>query len=150
MFRMQGVRVRGKRVKAGDSEMEIVNAAFFDHFMEPRNVGELERYDGKGDGGDPGCGDWLVITIKVDAGVISDIGFQCRGCSSAIVTSSVTTELAKGKKVEEAALITAEMIEAEVGGLPEEKRHCSLLGERALRAAIEDYRTGKTGGAGVE
>ncbi|MBN1163541.1 MAG: iron-sulfur cluster assembly scaffold protein [Candidatus Krumholzibacteriota bacterium] len=123
--------------------MEIVNAAFFDHFMDPRNVGVLEDPDGKGKGGDPSCGDWLVIMIKVREEVISDIRFQCRGCSAAIATSSVTTELAKGKSVAEAREITAEEIEKGVGGLPEEKKHCSLLGVTALNAALDDYLYGK-------
>lgn len=119
--------------------MEFVDAAFFDHFLNPRNVGTIKDPDGSGMGGDPSCGDWLIVTLSVEEGKISDIKFQCRGCSSAIATSSVMTELAKGKTIEEAAEITAEDIEAGVGGLAEEKRHCSNLGEEALRNAIRDY-----------
>lgn len=118
--------------------MDIVTAAFFDHFSNPRNAGFLDNANGLGRYGDPECGDFLVVSLRVEKGVIEDIGFMCRGCSAAIATSSVMTELARGKKVEEAVLITGDMIEEVLGGLPEDKRHCSLLGERALKAAIED------------
>ncbi len=117
--------------------MDIVNAAFFDHFTNPRNAGLIENANGLGRYGDPECGDFLVVSLRVENGIIEDIGFMCRGCSAAIATSSVTTELARGKRVEEAARITGEMIEKELGGLPEDKRHCSLLGERALKAALD-------------
>ncbi len=118
--------------------MDIVNAAFFDHFTNPRNAGLIEKPNGIGRYGDPECGDFLVLSLRVEKGIIEDIGFMCRGCSAAIATSSVTTELARGKSVEEASRITSEIIEASLGGLPEEKRHCSLLGERALKAALDD------------
>ncbi len=119
--------------------MEYVDSRFFDHFTDPRNVGIIADPDGTGMGGDPSCGDWLIVTIKVDDNIISDIRFQCRGCSAAIVTSSAMTELAKGKPLEEALKISAKDIENEIGGLSDEKRHCSLLGESALRNAVEDY-----------
>ena len=121
--------------------MDIVSAAFFDHFTNPRNVGLLEDPDGLGRYGDPGCGDFLVVSLRVEKGIIEDIGFMCRGCSAAIATSSVTTELARGRSVEEALQITGDMIEEELGGLPEDKRHCSLLGERALKAALASLET---------
>ena len=121
--------------------MDIVSAAFFDHFMNPRNVGVIEDPDGVGRHGDPGCGDFLVVTIRVENGVIADIGFLCRGCSAAIATSSAMTELAKGKSLDDAMRITPAMIEEEVGGMPEEKLHCSLLGAEALRKAVADYDT---------
>lgn len=120
--------------------MDIVTAAFFDHFSNPRNAGLLEDANAIGKYGDPECGDFLVVSLRVENGVIEDIGFMCRGCSAAIASSSVTTELAKGKSVDEAARITGEMIERELGGLPEDKRHCSLLGEHALRAALENVK----------
>ncbi|HER42876.1 MAG TPA: iron-sulfur cluster assembly scaffold protein, partial [Candidatus Eisenbacteria bacterium] len=90
--------------------MDIVNAAFFDHFTNPRNAGLIENANGLGRYGDPECGDFLVISLRVENGIIENIGFMCRGCSAAIATSSVTTELARGKSVEEAARITNEMI----------------------------------------
>ena len=120
--------------------MDIVNAAFFDHFTNPRNAGLIENANGLGRWGDPDCGDFLVVSLRVEKGVIANIGFMCRGCSAAIATSSVMTELAKGKSVEEAARITGDMIEEELGGLPEDKRHCSLLGERALKVALENVK----------
>ncbi len=123
-----------------NTEMEFIDSRFFDHFMDPRNVGTIKDPDGTGMGGDPGCGDWLLVTIRVADDRIEDIRFQCRGCSSAIVTSSSMTELAKGRSLDEAMNISAVDIENSVGGLSEEKRHCSLLGEQALKEAIEDYR----------
>ncbi|MBN2070091.1 MAG: iron-sulfur cluster assembly scaffold protein [Candidatus Krumholzibacteriota bacterium] len=119
--------------------MEFMDSRFFDHFIDPKNVGTIKDPDGTGMGGDGSCGDWLIVMIKVKDEVITDIKFQCRGCSAAIVTSSAMTEMAKGKTIEEAMKISAKMIEDEVGGLSDEKRHCSLLGEEALRQAIEDY-----------
>jgi nitrogen fixation NifU-like protein len=118
--------------------MDIVTAAFFDHFTNPRNAGLLDNGNGLGRWGDPDCGDFLVVSVRIENGVIEDIGFMCRGCSAAIATSSVMTELARGRTVEEAARITGDMIEEALGGLPEDKRHCSLLGERALKAALEN------------
>lgn len=127
------------------SAMEIVNAAFFDHFINPRNVGEIDDPDGVGLCGDESCGDWLRVTIRVEAGAIAGIRFRCRGCSSAIATSSAMTELAEGRSLDEAYAVTADEIEEAVGGLDEEKRHCSLLGEGALRAAIDDCRRRQSG-----
>lgn len=132
--------------------MDIVNAAFFDHFTNPRNAGLVEKPNGIGRYGDPECGDFLVVSLRVERGVIEDIGFVCRGCSAAIATASVMTELARGKSVEEAARITGEMIEEVLGELPEDKRHCSLLGERALEAAldsVEKRRGDRDGGSGA-
>ncbi len=124
--------------------VEFVDSRFFDHFMDPRNVGTIKDPDGAGMGGDPSCGDWLLVSIRVDGDTIADIRFQCRGCSSAIVTSSAMTEMAKGRTIEEAMAITAKMIEDEVGGLSDEKRHCSLLGATALHSAIDDYLSRKS------
>ena len=120
--------------------MDLVSPEFLDHFMNPRNHGTIVEPDGTGMGGSPECDDWLLLTIRVETGRIADIRFQCRGCSAAIATSSATTVLAKGKTVEEAETLSADEIERVVGGLSEEKRHCSLLGEEALKDAINDYR----------
>lgn len=116
--------------------MEFVAPEFLDHFMNPRNSGILEDPDGTGMAGSPECGDWLIIMLKARGGRISDVRFQCRGCSAAIATSSATTELALGMTIEEAGRITAAEIEAAVGGLPSDRKHCSLLGEQALRDAL--------------
>ena len=120
--------------------MDLVSPEFLDHFMNPRNHGIVEDPDGTGMGGSPECEDWLLLTIKVDAERITDIRFQCRGCSAAIATSSATTVLAKGLTLDEAEMLSADEIEKAVGGLSEEKRHCSLLGEEALKDAIKDFR----------
>ena len=130
--------VKGIREKT-ENGLEFVDGRFFDHFMDPRNVGRIEDPDGSGAAGDPSCGDWLFVTIRVASGKIGEIRFLCRGCSSAIATSSAMTELAEGKSLEEALAITAHEIEGAVGGLPKEKKHCSLLGEEALKNAIADY-----------
>ena len=120
--------------------MDLVSPEFLDHFMNPRNHGTIEDPDGTGMGGSPDCDDWLLLTIRVEAGRISNIQFRCRGCSAAIATSSATTVLAKGRTIEEAEALSADEIEKAVGGLSEDKKHCSLLGEEALKDAINDCR----------
>ncbi len=110
-----------------------------DHFLNPRNVGALESPDGVGTVGDPVCGDFLKVTIRVEEDRIAEIRFSCRGCPAAIATASAMTELAAGKTLDEAWEITDEAIEAAVGGLPPEKRHCSNLGASALSEAVLDY-----------
>ncbi|HHY16075.1 MAG TPA: Fe-S cluster assembly scaffold protein NifU [Firmicutes bacterium] len=111
-----------------------------DHFTNPRNVGEIENADGVGEVGNARCGDIMKLWIKVEGGVISDIKFKTFGCGAAIATSSVITELALGKTVEEAEEITNGSVAEELEGLPPLKMHCSNLAADALRAAIGDYR----------
>lgn len=116
-----------------------------DHFMNPRNIGSFEIPDAIGTGGDPHCGDFLVISIKVHNDVIEDIRFLVFGCTAAVASSSMTTVLAKGKTLSEAEKITDKDIVDALGGLPEEKIHCSVLGETALKNVIKDYRNDKIG-----
>ncbi len=110
-----------------------------EHFKNPRNVGVIEDADGVGTVGNPVCGDLMTIYIKVRDDVIEDIKFQTFGCAAAIATSSIATELAKGKSIEEALKITRDVVAEALGGLPKQKMHCSNLAAAALRRAIADY-----------
>ena len=111
-----------------------------DHFMNPRNVGEIEDASGVGEVGNAKCGDIMRIYIKVENDVITDVKFKTFGCGAAIATSSISTEMVKGKTVDEALKLTNKMVTDALGGLPPVKHHCSVLAEEALHAAIEDYR----------
>jgi nitrogen fixation NifU-like protein len=110
-----------------------------DHFMNPRNVGTLSEPDGVGLEGNPVCGDLMKIFIKVDDGRIDDIKFQTFGCGAAIATSSMVTEMVRGKSLVEALSITNKAVAEALGGLPTNKMHCSNLAADALHKAIEDY-----------
>ncbi len=118
-----------------------------DHFMNPRNVGTIENADGYGKVGNPVCGDLMEMYIKVKEDVITDIKFQTFGCGSAIATSSMVTELAKGKHVDEALKITRGDVASELDGLPPQKMHCSNLAADALHEAVKDYLNKKEGSA---
>jgi nitrogen fixation protein NifU and related proteins len=111
-----------------------------DHFSNPRNVGEIEDADGVGTVGNPSCGDIMKIFLKIENDVIVDIKFKTFGCGAAIASSSIATELIKGKTVDEAMQVTNKMVVEALDGLPKEKLHCSVLAEDALKEAIEDYR----------
>lgn len=117
-----------------------------EHLKNPKNMGRIEDADGVGNVGSPVCGDVMKIYIKVKDNVIEDIKFETFGCGAAIATSSVLTELVKGKTIEEAEKITNKDVVAVLGGLPPVKMHCSVLAEDGLKAAIEDYRRKKGAG----
>jgi nitrogen fixation NifU-like protein len=117
----------------------LYNEKVLVHFFYPRNVGEIPDADGSAFVGDPACGDSLKVTIKVEKNVIKDVKFLVFGCGAAIATSSMMTELAKGKTIEKALEITDEDITDALGGLPEDKLHCSVLGAVGLKKAILDY-----------
>ncbi|MGQ9750467.1 iron-sulfur cluster assembly scaffold protein [Desulfosoma sp.] len=110
-----------------------------DHFMNPRNVGEVERPDGIGQIGNVNCGDIMRMTIKVEGNRIADVKFKTFGCGAAIAVSSMVTEMANGKTLEEAVRINRDEVARALGGLPEKKLHCSNLGTDALKAAVNDY-----------
>jgi nitrogen fixation NifU-like protein len=117
-----------------------------DHFQNPRNMGEMKNPDGVGRVGNPTCGDLMEVYIKVDDEKLEDVKFRTFGCGAAIATSSMITEMAKGKKLNEAEGISKQNVADELGGLPPIKMHCSNLAADALRAAIKDYRD-KEGGS---
>jgi nitrogen fixation protein NifU and related proteins len=118
-----------------------------DHFMNPRNVGEIENADGVGEVGNPVCGDMMTFYIDVDDDDrITDVKFKTFGCGAAIAVSSMVSEMAKGKTLDEALKISRQDVAEQLGGLPENKMHCSNLGADALHKAIEDYRSKKTAG----
>lgn len=117
----------------------VYSEKVLDHFRNPRNVGELENPDGVGVEGNPVCGDLMEIQIKVEDGRIADIRFKTFGCGSAIATSSMVTEMAMGKTLEEAMAITRDSVATELDGLPPQKMHCSNLAADALHKAIRDY-----------
>lgn len=112
-------------------------------FMNPKNAGKIEDADGIGEVGNPQCGDIMKIYIKVENDVITDIKFETFGCASAIASSSMVTEMVKGKTIDEALKVTNKDVLEELGGLPPQKIHCSLLAEEGIKAAIEDYRKRK-------
>jgi nitrogen fixation NifU-like protein len=126
------------------------NNAVIEHFTNPRNVGELpeSETDGYGLVGDPSCGDQMKLWISIRGGKIEKIAFKSFGCPGAIATSSMLTDLAKGRTIEEAKCLTDDDVVEALGGIPERKKHCSLLGVLALRAAIADWESKeqKTGG----
>lgn len=125
--------------------MAMYNDKVMDHFMNPRNVGEIENPDGVGEVGNIRCGDIMRISLRInDEEIIEDIKFKTFGCGSAVASSSIATELIKGKSIKDALKITNKDVLTELGGLPVIKVHCSVLAEQALKAAILDY-SNKTG-----
>jgi nitrogen fixation NifU-like protein len=120
--------------------MPFYSEKVMDHFQNPRNVGEIKEADGTGEIGNPVCGDMMSFYIKVKDNIIEDVKFKTFGCGAAIAVSSMVSEMAKGKTLDEAMLITNASVAKELGGLPANKMHCSNLGADALHKAIEDYR----------
>ncbi len=119
--------------------MALYSEKVMDHFRNPRNVGKLDDADGIGEVGNARCGDIMKIYIKVADGVISDVKFNTYGCGSAIASSSMATEMIKGKPISEALELTNKAVAEALDGLPTHKLHCSVLAEEAIRAAIKDY-----------
>lgn len=119
--------------------MEQYSDLVMEHFANPRNMGKMDNPSGVGKVGNPVCGDVMELYIKVEDNVIVDAKFRTFGCGAAIATSSMVTEMVKGKTIEEALEISNKAVAQSLGGLPAVKMHCSVLGEQALKAAIEDY-----------
>jgi nitrogen fixation protein NifU and related proteins len=115
------------------------NEKVIKYFRDPKNVGEIENPSGKGSEGNPTCGDIMEITIKVEKNIITDAKFKTFGCAAAIATSSILTELAIGKNIQDAKELQKDDILNALGGLPCIKQHCSILGIKALKKAIDDY-----------
>jgi len=110
-----------------------------DHFMNPRNVGEIESADGVGEVGNPACGDMMRLYLKIDGGKVVDAKFRTFGCGAAIASSSMLTEMIKGKTVEEARAISNQHVADALDGLPAVKIHCSVMAEQAVKSALDDY-----------
>jgi len=117
----------------------LYSGKVMEHFKNPRNVGEIENPDGVGHVGNPVCGDIMELYIKVKDGIIVDSKFKTFGCGAAIASSSMVTEMVKGKRIEEALKISNKAVAEALDGLPPVKMHCSVLAEEALKSAIEDY-----------
>lgn len=119
--------------------MALYSEKVMDHFMNPRNVGSLENADGIGEVGNARCGDIMKIYLEVKDGIITDVKFETFGCASAIASSSMATELIKGKPIEQALELTNKAVAEALDGLPAHKMHCSVLAEEAIRDAVKDY-----------
>ena len=119
--------------------MALYSEKVMDHFRNPRNVGVIENPDGVGEVGNPVCGDIMKIYLKIDNDIITDVKFETFGCGSAIASSSMATEMIKGKSIEDALALTNKEVVDALGGLPAHKLHCSVLAEEAVKSAVKDY-----------
>ena len=119
--------------------MALYTQTVMDHFMHPRNVGEIADADGVGEVGNAKCGDIMKIYLKIDNDIITDVKFETFGCGSAIASSSMATEMIKGKPISEAMQLTNKAVAEALDGLPAHKLHCSVLAEEAVKSAIQDY-----------
>ena len=117
----------------------IYSEKVMDHFANPRNVGEIENADGVGEVGNAKCGDIMKMYLKIDNGIITDAKFKTFGCGAAIATSSIATEMIKGKPLTEAIKLTNQAVVEALDGLPAQKIHCSVLAEQAMKSAVSDY-----------
>ena len=124
--------------------MALYSEKVMEHFLNPQNVGVIEDADGVGEDGNAKCGDIMKMYLKIDNEVISDVKFETFGCASAIASSSMATEMIKGKPVAEAMLLTNKAVAEALDGLPPHKMHCSVLAEEAIQSALEDYENKKT------
>ena len=124
--------------------MPVYSDILLDHFHNPRNVGELATANAVGDSSNGTCGDLMRLFLNIREGKVTEAQFMTLGCAAAIATGSMLTEMIKGKTVESALAITNEEVAAALGGLPPEKIHCSVLAEQAMRAAVGNFRDGKT------
>ena len=119
--------------------MALYTDIVMDHFMHPRNVGEIPNADGVGEVGNAKCGDIMKMYLKINGNIIEDVKFETFGCGSAIASSSMATELIKGKTIDEALAVTNKQVVDALGGLPAHKLHCSVLAEESIKSAIKDY-----------
>jgi len=119
--------------------MALYTETVMDHFMHPRNVGSIDNADGVGEVGNAKCGDIMKMYLKIKDGVIEDVKFETFGCGSAIASSSIATEMIKGKTIDEALALTNMDVVDALGGLPAHKLHCSVLAEEAIKSAVKDY-----------
>ena len=119
--------------------MALYSEKVMDHFTHPRNVGVIENADGVGEVGNAKCGDIMRIYLKIQDGIVEDVKFETFGCGSAIASSSMATEMIKGKPLSEALLLTNKAVAEALDGLPAHKMHCSVLAEEAVKAAVKDY-----------
>ena len=129
--------------------MALYSEKVMDHFRNPRNVGVIENADGVGEVGNARCGDIMKIYLKIEDDRIKDVKFETFGCGSAIASSSMATELIKGKPVSEAKELSNKAVAEALDGLPPHKMHCSVLAEEAIKKALEDYRTRQNVSAGA-
>ncbi len=130
--------------------MPVYSEKVMEHFMSPRNVGEIEDADGIGEVGNPVCGDMMTFYIKVKDNRLDDVKFKTFGCGAAIAVSSMVSEMAKGKTIDEVMKITPRSVVDELEGLPKNKFHCSNLGAQALHKAIKDYQSKKKAEGGTK
>ena len=119
--------------------MALYTETVMDHFVNPRNVGEIENADGIGEVGNAKCGDIMKMYLKIDNNIITDVKFETFGCGSAIASSSMATEMIKGKTIDEALSVTNKQVVDALGGLPPHKLHCSVLAEESIKSAIKNY-----------
>ena len=124
--------------------MALYSEKVMDHFRHPRNVGSIENADGVGEVGNAKCGDIMKMYLKIDNDIISDVKFETFGCGSAIASSSMATEMIKGKPVSEALQLTNKAVAEALDGLPVHKLHCSVLAEEAIKAAVQNYYENKS------